>query len=339
MSNLEQISLSNAAQMNFSTGETVVSGYFVGQMAAMLLNGFRARRMGRRQNEQSMTFQQELNDIRQEFAKEKSQAELEFLRECHESGMAFQRESARKSCENRKQEEEFRKFCETSWLTHFRPEIGAILEAMEHPNLDNKGVAKIKLLIARTLLVAKGVDKKGAYSDFCEDFKEDYLRLFSLNIDGVWLKAWERDCVCPMADTMNLHYVMQGMPAVVLYPMQRGSIFSLETATWGYQLGQTGMVFNKMFRMPMSELETYPNRLDKLLLAAAAYIDDCYRVLLCQSVPDSLYKLKDCLQEDDYVWTLLCGKYQSLVETTEKTRNMLLLEDKEMEKLQKTVKP
>ena len=334
MNGFGQIGLDTAlGQAGFVAGETVISGYFAGQMAGMLLTGHRARQMGRDHNQRSLTFQQELNEMRQEFNNEKSQAEVAFLKECHESGMAYQRENALRSCENRRQEEEFRKFCETSWLTHFRPEIGSVLEAMSHPHLDANGVQEMKLLLARTPLVASGLDRKGAYADYCEDFKDEYLRPFELNIDSVWLRSWERDCVSAMADTMNLHYIMQGIPAVVLYPIQRGDTLSLETAAWGYQLGPTGMAFDKTFRIPVEEITADRFRLDRLLLAAAAFIDDCYRIMLCQSVPESLYKLKDYLREDEIVWPLLCRKYQSLIETTDAMMGVLLIDNHDIEQL------
>ena len=334
MAGIEQIGLDAAlGQAGFGAGETVISGYFAGQMAGMLLTGHRARQMGRDHNQRSLTFQQELNAIRQAFNDKKSQAEVAFLKECHESGMAYQRENALKSCENRRQEEDFRKFCETSWLTHFRPEIGSVLEAMSHPRLDENGVPEMKLLLARTPMVATGRDRKGAYADYCEDFKDEYLRPFQLNIDSIWLRSWERDCVSAMADTMNLHYIMQGIPAMVLYPIQRGDTFSLETAAWGYQLGPTGMAFEKTFRVPITEISADPFRLDRFLLAAAAYSDDCYRIMLCQSVPESLYKIKDYIYEDEIVWPLLCQKYQALIDTTDAMRGILLIEDHDIEQL------
>ena len=326
-----------SSQMMFGAGETVISGYFAGQIAGMLLTGHRARRMGARQSDQNLSFQQELNDIRQNHARERSKAELDFLRECHEKGMEFQRESARLSCENRKKEEEFRKFCETIWLTHFRPEIGAILEAMAHPVVDGNNVVEMKLLVARTPLTAKGMDRKGSYADFCEEFKEEYLRAYTLHIDGMWLRAWERDCVSAIADTMNLHYIMQGMPSILLYPIRRGDNFSLETATWGYQLGQTGMAFDKTFRVPFKEIEGKKERMELLMMASAAFIDDCYRVFLCQSKPDSIYRLENLLKADDLVWGLLCSKYSSLIQISEKMQGNLLLDNKEIEKLIKTI--
>ena len=340
MAGMEQIGLDAAlGQAGFGAGETVISGYFAGQMAGMLMTGFRARKMGRDQSDQSITFQQELSEIRQGFSREKSQAELDFLRECHEKGMAYQREVACLSYRNRQQEEEFRKFCESSWQAHFRPDIGAVLAEMEHPEEDENGHARMKVMVARTPMVAMGNDRKGAYCGFCDFFKDEFLRENGLGVDTVWLRAWERDCVSAMADTMNLHYIMQGLPSIVLCPIQRGDLLSLETATWAYQLGQTGMSFNKTFRIPMQEVEAHVDRLNNLMLAAIAYIDDCYRVLLCRALPESLYKVKDALMRDEYVWNLLCEKYQSLIATVTDTMGVLSIDNDDLSQLINTVRP
>lgn len=324
-------------QAAFGAGETVISGYFAGQMAGMLLSGFRARKQGREQNEHSLSLQQEMNEMRLGFSREKGQAELDFIRECHESGMAFQRECARQSYINRQQEEEFRKFCESTWLTHYRPNIDAVLTEMQNLDVDEKGVVKMKLMVARTPMVAMGMNRKGSYTAFCDFFKNEYIQEYALNVDCMWLQTWESDCMSAMADTMNLHYIMQGIPSIVLYPIQRGDSLSLETATWGYQLGLTNMAFDKTFRIPMEEIEADTKRQYRLLMAATTFIDDCYRVLLCQSTPESLYKVKDELQKDDYIWKLVCGKYQSLIATMKEASDMLLLENKEMVELQETI--
>ncbi len=326
------------SQEAFGTGETVISGYFAGQMAGMLLSGFRARKQGRKQNEHSISLQQEMNEMRLALAREKGLAELNFIRECHQSGMAFQRECARQSYINRQQEEEFRKFCESTWHPHFRPDIGAVLTEMQHLDMDEKGVVKMKLMIARTPMVAIGLNRMGSYTAFCDYFKSEYVQKYGLNVDCLWLQTWASDCVSAMADTMNLHYIMQGIPSIVLYPIQRGSNLSLETATWGYQLGLTSMAFDKTFRIPIVEIEADTKRLFRLLVSATAYIDDCYRVLLCQSRPESLYKVKDELQKDEYVWNLICGKYQSLIATVRDASEMLLLEDKIMDELHETIR-
>lgn len=325
-------------QAAFGAGETVISGYFAGQMAGMILSGIRARKLGWEQNVESISFQQKMNEIKHMYTQERNQKELDFFRDCHESGMKFQREYARKSYMNRQQEEEFRKFCESSWQRQFRPTIGAVLAEMKSPDVDVKGVAKMKIMLARTPVMTSGMKRRGAYTEFCEFFKNKYILKSGLNVDCTWLQAWERDCMSVIADTMNLHYIMQGIPTIVLYLVQRGKNLSLETATWGYQLGLNSMAFDKTFCVPLNEYEFDAERQALLLMAAIAYIDDCYRVLLCQSSPQSFYKIKNDLQKDKYIWEKVCQKYQSLIETTELVNKKLFqLENKEIEELKSAV--
>ena len=318
-------------------GERVISGYFAGQMAGMVYAGWKSRRTAAEHNARAISFQEELNQIRNEYGDRKMQAEIEFLHECHDLGMKSQREAALQSCRDRQQEEEFRRFCEKSWNTHFRPQINAVLEEMLHPSTDNIGVPRLKLMVARTPLTAKSMDKKGAYADFCDEFKEDFLLHYNLGLDSIWMRGWECDCVSAMADTMNLHYIMQGLPTVIIYPVQRGDTLSIETATWGYQLGQSHMIMDKTFRVQMSKIAENPERMRTLMIAAAAYIDDCYRLMLHHSPADSLYKIKGLLQEDELVWNMLTTKYRGLIIQSQNNIDTMIIDEEEIKKLDKTI--
>ena len=318
-------------------GERVISGYFAGQMAGMVYSGWKARKTSAEHNARAISFQEELNQIRNEFGNNKVQAEIDFLRECHTLGMQNQREAALQSCIDRQKEEEFRRFCEKSWNAHFRPQINAVLEEMKQPSTDNAGVPRLKLMIARTPLVADTMDRKGTYSDFCDEFKEEYLLQYNLGMDSIWMRGWECDSVSAMADTMNLHYIMQGLPTVIIYPIKRGDNLSIETATWGYQLGQSHMIMDKTFRIPMSRFEGNKERMSVLMIAAAAYVDDCYRLMLHHSPADSLYKIKGLLQEDELVWELLTNKYRGLIIQSQSVADTMLIGQEEIKKLENTI--
>lgn len=320
-----------------SIADNVIPGYFAGQMLSTLVWGDYSRKTAIKQTKKSIEFRQKILDDNIADSREQTKKEIEFMRECHNLGLQRQIEYAKDSCEQRLSEEEFRKFCEGTWLKHFRPTIGAILEEFRHPQLDSDGVIKMKLMIARTKLSSEtsGLDKRGAYYDFCSDFKEDYL--FDLNIDGRWLRAWENDCISPVADTMNLHYIMQGMPTILVFPMQRGEKFSVEVSTWAFQIGLSNMSINKVFQMPMAELSEHPNRLKNAMVAATVFIDDCYRLLFCQKKPNSIYQVEKELKKDSLVWELLCQKYKSMLDTISMIAIPNFSASNELKKLEKTI--
>ena len=91
------------------------------------------------------------------------------------------REAAIQTCYDRQQEEEFRRFCEMSWNTHFRPQINAVLEKMKQPSTDNTVVPKPKLMVARTPLIANGMDKKGTYDSLVHHWNGCQQELLSRN--------------------------------------------------------------------------------------------------------------------------------------------------------------
>lgn len=320
-----------------SIADNVIPGYFAGQMLGALIWGNYSRNTAVKQTTKSLEFRQKLLEDNIADSKERTEKEIEFMRECHKLGMQRQIEYAKDSCEHRLSEEEFRKFCEGAWLKHFRPTIGAILEEFRYPQLDPDGVLKMKLMIARTKLSCEsfGLDPRSAYYDFCSDFKEDYL--FSLNVDGRWLRAWEQNCISPVADTMNLHYIMQGMPTVLVFPMQRGENLSVEVSTWAFKIGLSNMSINKVFHIPMVEVKAHPNRLKRAMVAATVYVDDCYRLLYYQKKPDSIYQVEKELKKDSLVWELLCQKYKSMLDTISMTAIPVFCTSNEIKKLENTI--
>ncbi len=333
----EAIIRNSIGEQASSIADNVIPGYFAGQMIGALVWGGYSRNSARKQTERSIEFHKKMMDANIADSEERTEKEIEFMRECYIHGMQRQIEYAKDSCEHRLKEEEFRKFCEGTWLKHFRPTIGAILEEFRHPQIDSDGVMKMKLMIARTKLSSEtsGLDRSGAYYDFCSDLKEDYL--YNLNVDGRWLRAWERDCISPVADTMNLHYIMQGMPTILVFPMQRGDIFSVEVSTWTFQIGQSNMSINKVFQISMTELSGHPNRLKDAMVAAIVFVDDCYRLLFCQKQPNSIYHAEKELKKDSMVWELLCHKYKSMLDSINITTVPNFVTSNDLKKLENTI--
>ena len=319
--------------------DNVIPGYFIGQMCSAVVWGRYSRKTATSQMESSINFRKQMMNTNIDNAKEQTLNEIKFMRECHTLGMQRQIEYAKKSCEDRIKEEEFRKFCEGTWLKHFRPTIGAILEEFRHPQIDSDGVMKMKLMIARTKYSSgtylMDMDKAGAYYDFCSDLKDDYS--INQSFDGQWLRAWQKECVSPVADTMNLHYIMQGLPTILIFPMKRGKMLSIEVSTWAFQTGQSNMSIDKVFQIPISELSNHPNRLQNAMIAAAAYTDDCYRLFFCQNKPASIHQVANEIKKDSLVWDLLCHKYKSLLNPTNLTSILKYSTSNEIKKLENTI--
>ena len=74
-----------------------------------------------------------------------------------------------------------------------------------------------------------------------------------------------------------------------------------------------------------------------MMIAAAAYVDDCYRLMLHHSPADSLYKIKGLLQEDELVWELLTNKYRGLIIQSQSVADTMLIGQEEIKKLENTI--
>lgn len=310
--------------------EQNVSWYFMSQMASMVFAGWLGRKTALQQNSGSISLQEELNQKKMEFGRAKQEEDIEFLRECHVLGMQQQKELAINACKDRQTEEEFRLFC-NKWQSRFRPQINAILEDLQNQNIDENGVPMMKLLIASTQETNTG---SGKYQSFCETFSTEIVKRYGLGIDTSWIRSWNKECVSSLADTMNLHYIMQGLPTVILYPMTRGDKVSIEIASWNYSLGQSNLLFDKTLQISKSELTE--NKLHSILAIVASYIDDVYRVMIHHSVPSSIYKIEGILNSSDDLKNIAIGKYKSLLAMCQGNKG-LITDNSEIKKLENTI--
>lgn len=56
-------------------------------------------------------------------------------------------------------------------------QLGYNTGEMQNLNVDEKGVVKMKLMVARTPMVAMGMNRKGSYTAFCDFFKNEQQRM------------------------------------------------------------------------------------------------------------------------------------------------------------------
>lgn len=59
-------------------------------------------------------------------------------------------------------------------------QLGYNTGEMQNLNVDEKGVVKMKLMVARTSMVAMGMNRKGNYTAFCDFFKNEYIQEYAL---------------------------------------------------------------------------------------------------------------------------------------------------------------
>jgi len=299
-------------------GGDAVSGFFLIQLVNSVISGSLNIEAANKLSQESLKYMEEKKNRQVEMTRERHQAEIDFMREYHQLCLIHQIETSRIIYENRKTLTEFEMFCNNIWKPLFRPNIDTLMKEHEiiQPNIEE---VDMKVMLARTPLIesyfSDCVNLEGNYNTFCKNLGYDYLRGCGLSTS--WLAAWKQTCKSIGAETMNMFYVMQGLPCVLLFPYEKDDGIIIESSTWGLSVGLGNLVMERAMIIEKKELKQDPSLLYDALLSICIYTSDCYRALLCQKEPIGIKKVNNLLAKSNSISDWLRNKYQNLAILTQ----------------------
>lgn len=183
---------------------------------------------------ENMQFKEHLQTLRNEFSREKLDAQKQFRRESLELGRQYLIEQTVLQNESRKKQIEFADFLKNYWPLNST----ALAYLVAKQNLiRSKAVAPLTVLIAKTELTS---DRRHvqAYSQFCDKLNAELKNLPNAVIEDV---PWKNVCQTRLGEAMNINYIMNGIPTLIVFPYQNGDTISIETATWSFGRGLQSM--------------------------------------------------------------------------------------------------
>ncbi len=299
-------------------GGDVVSGFFLIQLVNTIVSGSLNIETANKLAKESLQYMSEKAKNQAEMAKERHMAEIDFMREYHQQCLKNQLETSRIIYESRKTLTEFEQFCNNIWKPMFRPNIDTLMN--EHDNLNfDSGNVEMKVMLARTPVIesyfSDSVNLEGNYNNFCKNLGYDYLQGCGLSTS--WLAAWKQTSKSVGAETMNMFYVMQGLPCVLLFPYEENNTVVIECSTWGLSAGLGNLVIEKSMSIKKEEIQNNPSLLYDALLSISVYTSDCYKTLLCQQEPLGIAKVGDIMKQHNVIGEWLRKKYLSLAMLTQ----------------------
>ncbi|NVO11902.1 MAG: hypothetical protein HXX16_18235 [Bacteroidales bacterium] len=213
-------------------------------------------------SEDRIAFQKQMNLARQKFEDEKFEQELRFKREMLKTGHFFQQIEAKRSFENEKKKLEFNHF-ESYWP--LRIDIHAIW----NENIFSKSSPSLTVILSRYNSPKANND----YSNTCDELERYSEKLQNITFKhSAWKFAEQVNVnynVGGIAQNMNVHYIMQGIPTLIITPQVVGDTLYFDTSIWSFGKG-LGSFFNRsMFSMPFAEQE-YDQLKDKIRFAQIA---------------------------------------------------------------------
>ena len=201
--------------------------------------------LGRKNQEELMStnleFKERMTAIRDEYSKERLDEQLLFRRESYELGKQYQIHQTAMMNESRRKQIEFHNFCQHYWPLNY--DIYAVMKE-QSKSLSCCHIVPMRVLIAKTEVTT--YDKKHrevSYGELC-DLVTDNLR----GLQGIEIQTrpWKQGCKSIICESMNLNYILQGVPTLLVFPYQLGNTYGVEIATWSFNRGIRSMNHSKI---------------------------------------------------------------------------------------------
>lgn len=277
---LESSVLNNPSNSIWGDVLNGLSGYAIGQFTGIVAAGEYTRRQNQNNQQVSLEVKKELFKRELLFKRKMAKDEADYILESARLGIIRQQELALKELDNIQAQDKFNDFCQ-EWNKHYNVQVKTILGELKRISSLNEGEClKPKLLIARTGLFADLAKKEPSltserdmYLFFCSEIHD---RLNNDSVDLSWIDFWKGMSVSPISDTLNIHYITQGIPTIIVFPVLRNDSLSIRISVWF-----TGKGLTNIFLSRFIEINTSYNLKNQLVSSIAGVI--CYASIVFNS--------------------------------------------------------
>lgn len=273
-----------------------LSGYAIGQFAGVVTAGEYSRKQNQKNQQSSLDTKKEIFHRDLLFKRKVAKAEAEYILESAQMGILRQQELALKELDNIQAQDKFNDFCQ-EWNKHYAVQVKTILGELSRIYNSNERVRlKPKLLVARTDVFSQLANNetglasdRDVYLNFCSEINDE---LTNDDVDLSWDDFWKGRCVSPISDTLNIHYVAQGIPMVLVFPMVKKEMLSIDISVWFTGKGLTN-IFQSRF-IEIDKTQNLKNQLMSCVAGAICYVSIIFstfflqRGRLTKDMPDNL---------------------------------------------------
>lgn len=305
------------------------SPFFVTSAISSLGFGEMGRQHQQELLDDSIAFKERMQQLRNDFSEERLNAQLDFRRESYELGRKHQVFMVQELNEKRKNKVEFQYFCENCWPLNI--DVHTVMK-WQKDILKQNGIIPMKVLIAKTD-VNSYTKQNGCYENFCSQLAK--VGIPNLSIEHA---AWRDKCQSPMGESLNINYIMQGIPTLVIYPYKTKSTYHLEFATWSFSRGIGAMMLDKAVSFPYSLEKADAPEIMHSIEAVAGVVRDNYMVLEYQKPAVYPTLIKPEILRNRQISEFLGRQYRLLEQTVNTSEEfMQLCSDMELKAIQSSL--
>ncbi len=227
----------------------------------------------------NIEFRQRMQNIKDEFTRDKLDAQRLFKRESYELGKQFVMQQTVLQNNSRQKQIEFKNFCNRYWPLNF--DVYSML-TNQNSILETNSIVPLRVLIAKTEITSfecKSLRKSSdnSYGIFCEQVKECLSKLPNISVQ---IRPWKNSCQSIVCESLNLNYIMQGMPTLLIFPYQIDNILGVEVAVWSFNRGPKSMMQKKLLKIESNDPSKNKELAISSVQAITGMIRDSY--MLCE---------------------------------------------------------
>lgn len=228
----------------------------------------------------NLEFRERLRDIKDEFQRERLDEQLQFRRESYELSRQYMLQQSAQINEDRQKEIEFQVFLDSYWPLNYTP----YSVITEQKRLLQRSIVPLRVVIAKTEVSSfERTKPDSSYDEFCQRVRKDLQQLPNVNIE---IRPWKNPCLSSICEAMNVNYIMQGIPTLIVFPYQIGETFGVEMSAWTFLSGNRSILQSKVLHIDgykgTTELEsTYSAVRAVIGMTRDAYMLSEYKMPIC----------------------------------------------------------
>ncbi len=219
--------------------------FFLTNAISTLVFGEMARKNQAQIAEDNIEFRERMESIKNAFHEERKSEQLAFRRESYELSRQYLMNQTRLASKSRRKQTEFMDFMTNNYWP-LGSSVYATLVEKEH-QLNSASIIPLNVLIAWTDISSYNTGKMAkSYQDFCHTVTEGLNGLHNVNIKQA---PWKKRCLSCAGDAMNINYILQGSPTLLVFPYYLDDTFHIEMAAWSFNQGPLTMKQDKILHI------------------------------------------------------------------------------------------
>jgi len=177
------------------------------------------------------------------YEKARVYTEINILNELSRQKLLRYNQETINNLEDRIKRDEFKWFCDNIWNTRFEVGPDTILTHIKESLLLKENIICPVLIIGWTSIFSSAYFECQSahenYLNFCEDVVEEYTlsQLFDLS----FVSMFRVQSTSSISDSLIAHYLMQGLPTLVIYPEIIDNLFRLDIVYWTHLRGHASI--------------------------------------------------------------------------------------------------